>query len=114
VKRTSLNDSSGGVQRLSVRADVDVARTVEDEVGPAEGSYTGMCGAILRSTSHLSSRIRAQSSRRAEFGGVGMSFNIYRGALGSLAMVAPMRRASSQVSTSAYRSLWARSIAPPK
>jgi hypothetical protein len=35
-----------------------------------------------------------QSSRLAEFGGRGMSFNICRGALGSLAMFTAMRNAS--------------------
>jgi hypothetical protein len=38
---------------------------------------------------------RAQSSRLAEFGGLGMSFNICRGTLGSLAMFTAMRNASS-------------------
>jgi hypothetical protein len=36
-----------------------------------------------------------QSSRLAEFGGRGMSFNICRRTLGSLAMSAPISRASS-------------------
>ena len=36
AKRTAVNDCSGSVQQLSIRADVDVARTVEDKVGPAE------------------------------------------------------------------------------
>ena len=38
-----------------------------------------------------------QSSRLAEFGGLGMSFNICRGTLGSLAMFTAMRNASSRV-----------------
>src|SRR5271167_2653189 len=42
AKRTAVNDCSGGVQQLSIRADVDVARSVEDEVGPAEGAI-GAC-----------------------------------------------------------------------
>ena len=37
-----------------------------------------------------------QSSRLAEFGGLGMSFNICRGTLGSLAMFTAMRNASSR------------------
>jgi hypothetical protein len=40
----------------------------------------------------------AQSSRLAEFGGLGMSFNICRGTLGSLAMFTAMTNASSRVS----------------
>ena len=40
----------------------------------------------------------AQSSRLAEFGGQGMSFNICRGTLGSLAMFTAMTNASSRVS----------------
>jgi hypothetical protein len=40
----------------------------------------------------------AQSSRPAEFGGLGKSFNICRGALGSLAMFTAIRNASSRVS----------------
>jgi hypothetical protein len=36
-----------------------------------------------------------QSSRLAEFGGLGMSFNICRGTLGSFAMLAVIRRAFS-------------------
>jgi hypothetical protein len=36
---------------------------------------------------------RPQSSRLAEFGGLGMSFNICRGTFGSLAMLAAIRRA---------------------
>jgi hypothetical protein len=43
---------------------------------------------------------RAQSSRPAEFGGRGMSFNICRGTLGSLAMFTARRNASSRVSIS--------------
>jgi len=39
-----------------------------------------------------------QSSRLAEFGGCGMSFNIRRGTLGSLAMFTAIRNASSRVS----------------
>ena len=38
--------------------------------------------------------LAAQSSRLAEFGGRGMSFNICRGTLGSLAMLAAIRRAT--------------------
>src|SRR5271169_2048279 len=38
AKRTAVDDCSGGVQQLSVRADVDVAWSVEDEVRPAEGA----------------------------------------------------------------------------
>jgi len=37
-----------------------------------------------------------QSSRLAEFGGLGMSFNVYRGTLGSLAMFTAIRKASSR------------------
>jgi hypothetical protein len=40
----------------------------------------------------------AQSSRLAEFGSRGMSFNICRGTLGSLAMFTAIRNASSRVS----------------
>jgi hypothetical protein len=40
----------------------------------------------------------AQSSRLAEFGGLGMSFNICCGTLGSLAMFTAIRNASSRVS----------------
>jgi len=39
---------------------------------------------------------RTQSSRLAEFGGRGMSFNICRGTLGSLAMLTAIRNASSR------------------
>jgi hypothetical protein len=39
----------------------------------------------------------AQSSRLAVFGGRGMSFNICRGTLGSLAMFTAIRNASSRV-----------------
>jgi hypothetical protein len=39
--------------------------------------------------------LNAQSSRLAEFGGVGMSFNICRGTLDSLAMFTAIRNASS-------------------
>jgi hypothetical protein len=39
---------------------------------------------------------RPQSSRLAEFGGRGMSFNICRGTLGSLAMFTAIRNASSR------------------
>jgi hypothetical protein len=42
---------------------------------------------------------RAQSSRLAEFGGRGMSFNICRGTLGSLAMFTAIKNASSRVSS---------------
>jgi hypothetical protein len=38
-----------------------------------------------------------QSSRLAVFGGLGMSFNICRGTLGSLAMFTAIRNASSRV-----------------
>jgi len=38
----------------------------------------------------------AQSSRLAEFGGLGMSINIRRGTLGSLAMFTAIRNASSR------------------
>jgi hypothetical protein len=38
----------------------------------------------------------AQSSRLAVFGGLGMSFNICRGTLGSLAMFTAIRNASSR------------------
>ena len=41
---------------------------------------------------------RTQSSRLAEFGGLGISFNICRGTLGSLAMFTAIRNASSRVS----------------
>jgi hypothetical protein len=40
----------------------------------------------------------SQSSRLAVFGGRGMSFNIARGTLGSLAMFTAIRNASSRVS----------------
>jgi hypothetical protein len=40
-----------------------------------------------------------QSSRLAEFGGHGMSFNICRGTLGSLAMFTAIRNASSRDSS---------------
>jgi len=33
AKRTVVDDYSGGVQQLAIRADVDIARSVEDEVG---------------------------------------------------------------------------------
>jgi hypothetical protein len=39
-----------------------------------------------------------QSSRLAEFGGCGMSFNIRRGTLDGLAMFTAIRNASSRVS----------------
>jgi hypothetical protein len=39
-----------------------------------------------------------QSSRLAEFGGLGMSFNICRGTLGSLAIFTAIWNASSRVS----------------
>ena len=42
------------------------------------------------------SQRRTQSSRLAEFGGRGMSFNICRGTLGSLAMFTAKRNASSR------------------
>src|SRR6516164_4573011 len=42
AKRMTIDDCSGGVQQLSIRADVDVARSVEKEVGPAEGAI-GAC-----------------------------------------------------------------------
>jgi hypothetical protein len=42
---------------------------------------------------------RAQSSRLAVFGGLGMSFSICRGTLGSLAMFTAIRNASSRVSS---------------
>ena len=45
----------------------------------------------------------AQSSRLAEFGGRGMSFNICRGTLGSLAMFTAIRNASSRVSVNSRR-----------
>src|SRR6516165_12014830 len=38
AKRATVDDRSGGVQQLAIRADVDVARSVKDEVGPAEGA----------------------------------------------------------------------------
>jgi hypothetical protein len=38
----------------------------------------------------------AQSSRLAEFGGLGMTFNICRGTLGSSAMFTAIRNASSR------------------
>src|SRR5271169_154578 len=38
AKRTAVDDCSGGVKQLSIRANVDVARSVEDEVRPAEGA----------------------------------------------------------------------------
>ena len=43
-------------------------------------------------------QLRTQSSRLAVFGGLGMSFNICRGTLGSLAMFTAMKNASSRVS----------------
>jgi hypothetical protein len=42
---------------------------------------------------------RVQSSQLAVFGGRGMSFNICRGTLGSLAMVTAIRNASSRDSS---------------
>jgi hypothetical protein len=36
--RAALDDCSGGVKQLSTRADVDIARSVEDEIGSAEGA----------------------------------------------------------------------------
>jgi hypothetical protein len=42
---------------------------------------------------------RTQSSRLAEFGGLGISFKICRGTLGSLAMFTAIRNASSRVSS---------------
>src|ERR1700740_24107 len=42
AKGTAVDDCSGGVQQLSIRADVDVVRSVENEVGPAEGAI-GAC-----------------------------------------------------------------------
>ena len=42
---------------------------------------------------------RPQSSRLAVFGGRGMSFNICRGTLGSLATFTAIRNASSRVSS---------------
>jgi hypothetical protein len=44
-------------------------------------------------------RLRTQSSRLAVFGGRGMSFNICRGTLGSLAMFTMIKNASSPVSS---------------
>jgi hypothetical protein len=44
----------------------------------------------------LEIEIEAQSSRLAEFGGLGMSFNICRGTLGSLAMFTAIKNASSR------------------
>jgi len=44
-----------------------------------------------------------QSSRLAVFGGRGMSFNICRGTLGSLAMFTAIRNASSRMSWSGKR-----------
>jgi hypothetical protein len=41
-------------------------------------------------------QLRVQSTRLAEFGGRGMSFNICRGTLGSLAMLTAIRNASSR------------------
>jgi hypothetical protein len=65
-------------------------------IGPAplDGQHHHQCcgsGGVL-----------AQSSWLAEFGGLGMSFNICCGTLGSLAMLAAMRRASSRVSRLVY------------
>jgi hypothetical protein len=54
----------------------------------------GAALSVLRDTD-----CRAQSSRLAEFGGLGMSFNICRGTLGSLAMFTAIRNASSRVSS---------------
>src|SRR4029079_2740758 len=42
AKRMTIDDCSGGVQQLSLWADVDIARSVEDELGPAEGAI-GAC-----------------------------------------------------------------------
>jgi hypothetical protein len=52
----------------------------------------------------------AKSSRLAEFGGRGMSFNICRGTLGSLAMLTAKRNASSRDSASRLRLLYWKSI----
>ena len=49
--------------------------------------------------SSASMRRGTQSSRPAEFGGPGISFNIWRGTLGSLAMFTAIRNASSRVSS---------------
>jgi hypothetical protein len=49
---------------------------------------------VLPERKGLPLALDAQSSRLAEFGGLGMSFNICRGTLGSLAMFAAIRNAS--------------------
>ena len=54
----------------------------------------------------LETEIEAHSSRLAEFGGRGMSFNICRGILGSLAMFTANRNASSRVSSLAAAQSW--------
>jgi hypothetical protein len=48
-----------------------------------------------------------QPSRLAEFGGRGMSFNICRGTIGSLAMFTAIRNASSRVSLFVDNRRWA-------
>jgi hypothetical protein len=55
-------------------------------------AFTVKCGYLLR-------------SRLAVFGGRGMSFNICRGTLGSLAMFTAIRNASSRVSSFAVEAL---------
>jgi hypothetical protein len=56
-----------------------------------------MCCIVVRAEIwRIAGSSRAQSSRLAEFGGLGMSFNICRGTLGSLAMFTAIRKASSR------------------
>ena len=62
AKRTAVDNCAGGVQQLSTWTDIDVALSSKTKSArlkvPSERvdlSHTGMCGAILRSTNHLSS-----------------------------------------------------------
>jgi hypothetical protein len=55
------------------------------EHAPFEALITASVGGLFHFR-HTDIYTRAQSSRLAEFGGLGMSFNICRGTLGSLAM----------------------------
>jgi hypothetical protein len=65
--------------------------------------FVALCGALTLCLPEID----AQSSRLAEFGGLGMSFNICRGTLGSLAMLTAIRNASSRVSLFVDSRRWA-------
>jgi hypothetical protein len=58
----------------------------------AHQPYQGRCGSMLA----LHGEPAVQSSRLAEFGGRGMSFNICRGTWGSFAILTARRNASSR------------------